>query len=98
MAKARSVFFCSACGHESTRWLGRCPACEAWNSFAEAPAPPKPSRPGNGSRSTRSLGPAEPMRLGDVETAHAARTSTGMPEFDALLGGGVVPGSLVLVG
>ena len=98
MAKARSVFFCSSCGHESTRWLGRCPACEAWNSFAEAPAPAKATRAGNGSRLTRAARPAAPVRLADVETAHAARTSTGMLEFDALLGGGVVPGSLVLVG
>ncbi len=97
MAKTRSVFFCSACGHESTRWLGRCPGCDAWNTFAEAPAQAKPSRTGNGGRA-RGAVPAAPIRLGDVPSGRVARIPSGMPEFDVLLGGGIVPGSLVLVG
>ncbi len=98
MAKARSVFFCSACGHESTRWLGRCPGCDAWNTLVEAPAATKPSRGGNGSRSSRAPSGAKPVRLGDVTSTGVARISTGILEFDALLGGGVIPGSMVLVG
>jgi DNA repair protein RadA/Sms len=94
MAKSRAAFFCSACGHESLRWLGRCPACDAWNTFAEAPAAPKgkalprgPARPG-----------AAPVRLGDVSSGRVARIPSGIDEFDVLLGGGIVPGSLVLLG
>jgi DNA repair protein RadA/Sms len=98
MAKARSVFFCSACGHESSRWLGRCPACDAWNTFAEAPAPAKVSRRGNGSRSSGVSAAAVPVRLGDVSSGGVERLTTGISEFDGLLGGGAVPGSLLLVG
>jgi DNA repair protein RadA/Sms len=97
MAKARSVFFCSSCGHESSRWLGRCPGCEAWNTFAEAPAPAKPGRAGNG-RAGAAAALAAPVRLGDVPAGRTDRLSSGFAEFDALLGGGIVPGSLVLVG
>jgi DNA repair protein RadA/Sms len=96
MAKVRSVFFCSACGHESLRWLGRCPACDAWNTFADAPAAsPKP----RGAAPGRAPGPAvAPVRLGDVSSGRVARLSSGLAEFDVLLGGGIVPGSLVLLG
>ncbi len=94
MAKARTLFFCSACGHESTRWLGRCPACEAWNTFAEAPLPAK-ARP---AALRRSNAPVAPVRLADVSPVHGERLSSGFAEFDALLGGGIVPGSLVLIG
>ncbi len=97
MAKTRSAFFCSACGHESARWLGRCPACEAWNSFAEAPAPStKTGRTPNGRRPIEAA--SSPVRLGDVAIGPVERIPSGFEEFDALLGGGVVPGSLVLVG
>jgi DNA repair protein RadA/Sms len=97
MAKTRTAFFCSACGHESLRWLGRCPACEAWNSFAEAPAELPRSR---ALASARAAGrPATaPVRLGDVASGRVARVPSGIAEFDVLLGGGIVPGSLVLVG
>jgi DNA repair protein RadA/Sms len=95
MAKLRAVFFCSACGYESLRWLGRCPACDAWNTFAEAPATVKPK----GNAPARALGPAAaPIRLGDVSSGRVARISSGLAEFDVLLGGGIVPGSLVLLG
>lgn len=96
MAKPRSVFFCSACGHESLRWLGRCPGCEAWNTFAEAPAPNAGGKGARGAVHASLL--AAPVRLGDVSSGHVARRSSGIGEFDALLGGGIVPGSLVLLG
>jgi DNA repair protein RadA/Sms len=96
MAKLRSVFFCSACGHESLRWLGRCPACDAWNTFAEAPAASAKPRAG---APARAVGPsAAPIRLGDVSSGRVARVPSGLTEFDVLLGGGIVPGSLVLLG
>jgi len=96
MAKARSVFFCTACGHESLRWLGRCPACEAWNTFADAPA--APAHRGTTMPRRGGLTAATPVRLADIPSGSTARISSGMPEFDTLLGGGIVPGSLVLIG
>ncbi len=97
MAKVRAAFFCSACGNESPRWLGRCPACDAWNTVVEAPAATVRGKgPGN-PRST--LSPlATPLRLGDVSSGRVARISSGISEFDTLLGGGIVPGSLILLG
>lgn len=97
MAKARAVFFCSACGHESMRWLGRCPACEAWNTFAEAPTALPAA--GGADRKRKPVGAlSAPVRLADVPLGAVARLSSGSPEFDALLGGGIVPGSVVLLG
>jgi DNA repair protein RadA/Sms len=94
MAKAKTLFFCSACGHESARWLGRCPGCDAWNTFAEAPAAARGTPP----RRQRGAAASGPVRLGDVPLGRAERIPTGFAEFDAVLGGGIVPGSLVLLG
>jgi DNA repair protein RadA/Sms len=97
MAKARNAFFCGACGFESARWLGRCPACDAWNTFAAAPVLRSAPRAANG----RALGaplPTGPVRLAEIDDRRIARIPTGMAEFDACLGGGLVPGSLVLLG
>ncbi len=95
MAKAKSVFFCHACGFESARWLGRCPQCEAWNSFDERPFSVASTK--NSLRAARPLG-LGPVPLADIDEARVARTTTGFKEFDAVLGGGIVPGSLALVG
>ncbi len=97
MARPKSAFFCSACGHESARWLGRCPACDAWNTFAEAPLPRAPVRAAKPRPLGTVLAPA-PLRLADIDDRHIARLRTGLPEFDACLGGGLVRGSLVLLG
>ncbi len=94
MAKARSLYFCSACGFESARWLGRCPQCESWNTFDERPFTVAPSR--GATRATRTS--TAPVPLSGVESAGVARVRTGIDEFDAAIGGGVVPGSLTLVG
>jgi DNA repair protein RadA/Sms len=95
VAKVKAAFFCSACGFESARWLGRCPQCEAWNSFDERPAGAAASRSrGSGPRS----GATAPVHLHEIQSARVERARTGMAEFDAVLGGGVVPGSLTLVG
>jgi len=102
-AKApKSSFFCSACGNEQPRWFGHCPACGEWNTASEAPRPapaaakaqtsPKRWVPAG---TTRIQGP---VSLADVSLASAERTSTGMRELDRVLGGGIVPGSLLLVG
>ncbi|HET7814275.1 MAG TPA: DNA repair protein RadA [Candidatus Baltobacteraceae bacterium] len=95
MAKARSVYFCSACGFESPRWLGRCPQCDAWNSFDERPMRVVASR----AAATAPLrADAGPVALRDVDDVRVARTRSGLSEFDALMGGGIVPGSLTLIG
>jgi DNA repair protein RadA/Sms len=94
MAKTRSVYFCNACGFESTRWLGRCPQCEAWNTFDERPIAVAASRR---SAAAARAGVA-PTPLREIESAAIARMQVGMPEFDAVLGGGIVPGSLTLIG
>jgi DNA repair protein RadA/Sms len=77
------------------RWLGRCPGCEGWNTFAEAPAAlPRAKQVASAGRG----GLVTPVRLGDVSSGRVARIPSGLAEFDQLLGGGIVPGSLVLLG
>ncbi len=92
MAKAKTVFSCSACGHNSARWLGRCPQCEAWNSFVEETVTPAKLRTAHARPSSG------PVRLSEIAEARFARMRSGFGEFDALLGGGLVAGSLVLLG
>ena len=95
MAKAKTVFFCTACGNESPKWQGRCPGCGAWNTLTEhiekqvAPGRAK-SAPVGMSRT--------PKKLNQVDTGDEIRFDTGMGELDRVLGGGAVEGSLVLVG
>ncbi len=96
VAKARSVYFCNACGFESPRWLGRCPQCEAWNSFDER-AFTVPSRGAKAATPPRNAAPA-PVPLHEIDGAKIARVRTGLREFDGVLGGGIVPGSVTLVG
>jgi DNA repair protein RadA/Sms len=96
VAKARSIFFCSACGFEAPRWLGRCPQCDAWNSFDQRPFTVAPAR---GARAqSPSPAPSGPIALREVDGERLVRLRSGMAEFDAVLGGGIVPGSLTLVG
>lgn len=100
MAKPRAHFVCQQCGSESAKWVGRCPDCGAWNSHVEA------ARSAGGPRAAgvivadvraRSV-VSVPERLSDVSLAEVRRLSSGLAEFDRVLGGGVVPGSLVLIG
>ncbi|MDO5344849.1 MAG: DNA repair protein RadA [Lachnospiraceae bacterium] len=96
MAKAKtSVFFCQNCGYEASKWLGQCPACKEWNTFAEEPVQPA----AKGSRAVvRREGGAKPHQLSQIRIDESSRTGTGMKELDRVLGGGIVAGSLVLVG
>ena len=97
MAKERTVWYCTSCGNESPKWMGRCPACGEWNTMVEAPSEPK----GRGSVPSAQRGAVSdrrPERLSEVSSSSESRRSLGMPEVDRLLGGGIVPGSLVLVG
>lgn len=95
MAKARATaFFCSSCGYESSKWVGQCPGCREWNTMVEAPV----ERKSPGAKATRSFANTEPVRLEEVDASDDARISTGMDELDRVLGGGIVGGSLILVG
>ncbi len=100
MPRPASVFACSACGHESARWAGRCPACGEWNTLVEHVRPAgRPDGPARGRAAARPRAAAvTPVALADVEAVEHARLSTGIGELDAVLGGGLVPGSLVLLG
>ena len=101
MARAATVYSCSSCGHESPKWHGRCPGCGEWNSLAEEARAAPSARAGGaaGPGARRGGGRAlRPVRLGDVEVPQVERLSTGIGELDRVLGGGLVPGSLVLIG
>ena len=98
MAKTKTVWYCSSCGNESPKWMGRCPACGEWNTMVEAPSEKgKASSPGRGS-GLRSAGERRPLPLKEIDYSNEPRLSLGMGEVDRLLGGGIVPGSLVLIG
>ncbi|MGH7448015.1 MAG: DNA repair protein RadA [Longimicrobiales bacterium] len=95
MSKLRTVYFCTECGNETARWQGQCPACSAWNTLTEEPK--QASRKENRTSTARAPA-AQPVQLVNVTGGEMARWSTGMRELDFVLGGGVVPGSIVLVG
>jgi len=92
---ARTVYRCAECGAEHPKWGGRCDGCGAWNTLVEEVVARAPKRAAGGAES---IGGAEPLRLGDVSASRLNRWATGLGEFDFVLGGGIVPGSLVLVG
>ena len=95
MSKSRSVFRCTECGAEQAKWGGRCDACSAWNSLVEE-AVGRTGRRGDGPTGAPIGQP--PIRLSEIGGGAVARWRTGLAEFDFVLGGGIVPGSVVLVG
>lgn len=93
MAKGKkTAFFCQNCGYESGKWMGQCPACREWNTFAEEIV-----EKSAGAHTVRRE-TAEPVRLSSIKSGEESRISSGCGELDRVLGGGIVPGSLVLVG
>ncbi len=94
--KAKTVYACTECGHQSPKWLGQCPSCKQWNTLHEEVALPEPK--GGAARGWVTGGGAKPVPLREVEATEEARRKTGIGELDRVLGGGVVPGSLVLLG
>lgn len=102
MAKLRSVYVCNACGAQQPRWLGRCPGCGAWETLVEEPVASGPEPPppadllGPASPAGAAAGRAVPLR--EVDADAAPRIPSGVPELDRVLGGGLVPGSVVLLG
>ena len=100
VAKAKNTaFFCSECGYESAKWFGQCPACKAWNTFVEEPIASKSSVKGiSAVRKESTYKDNHPVSLKEINSEEKERTSTGIGELDRVLGGGIVQGSLVLVG
>ncbi|HQF87302.1 MAG TPA: DNA repair protein RadA [Acidobacteriota bacterium] len=94
--KIGTEYVCQSCGHRSAKWLGRCPGCGAWESLVEEPAPAAAGRRGGMAPAGR--GDGSPRRFDEIESQDGVREPSGLPEFDRVLGGGIVPGSLVLIG
>lgn len=95
MAKGKTTaYFCQSCGYESAKWMGQCPGCKEWNTFVEEPAAKRTPA----SSAARAAGRAKPQTIRSIEFREEQRMSCGMPELDRVLGGGVVHGSMVLVG
>ncbi len=93
MAKAKtSVFFCQNCGYESSKWAGQCPACKEWNTFVEEVVDKKALKV------RKEVSDVVPRTFSEIELSDEIRISTHMPEMDRVLGGGIVPGSMLLVG
>jgi DNA repair protein RadA/Sms len=99
MARSKTVFVCTECGNDTPRWQGQCPACQGWNTLVEEVVPDRrvPRRSAAAAGGAAVPG-AAPQRLGEVAGTEGQRWTTGLGEFDFVLGGGVVPGSVVLVG
>ncbi|MCQ2491673.1 MAG: DNA repair protein RadA [Lachnospiraceae bacterium] len=93
MAKSKSVYFCQECGYESAKWMGQCPACKEWNTFVEERI--ETTKKG-GAKAKKTV--ASPMNIIKVSTKEEERIPTGINELDRVLGGGIVKGSLSLVG
>jgi DNA repair protein RadA/Sms len=92
-SKNKTVFCCSSCGHEEPKWLGRCPGCGEWNSFKERSLPSAPISPSGFTEPA-----SEPSSLSSIIIENKERQSTGIPEADQVLGGGLVEGSAILLG
>ena len=96
MAKVKSYFFCSECGYQSSSWLGKCPECGKWNTFSEEVV--QAVKPASSSKLRSPLATSAPKPISQVVAAETQRIPTGCAEFDRVLGGGIVPGSLILLG
>ncbi len=91
---AETVFFCTSCGHESGKWLGQCPGCGDWNSFAQQPSAPKKKKKGSTASPRRGV---RAVPVTEAAAVPSARLATGIDGLDRVLGGGLVPGSLLLL-
>jgi DNA repair protein RadA/Sms len=91
--KSKAIYVCQECGYETAKWIGKCPACGEWNTLSEEIRETVNEKAVNLHPST-----AKPMRLNEISSDSQKRTSTGIREFDRVLGGGIVGGSLVLIG
>lgn len=97
MAKTKSAYFCQSCGYESAKWLGKCPSCNQWNTFVEEIIDKGSSAPTwRSAQGTQRLN--KPNKVEEIQSTAEEKTSTGDMELDRVLGGGLVPGSVVLIG
>ena len=95
--KSKTLFFCQSCGHEASKWLGKCPSCGTWNSFVEEVVSKSENKTEWRQESSRSKA-IQPKILSEIESGREVRIPTRDQELDRVLGGGIVPGSLVLIG
>jgi len=93
MAKTRTIFICQECGHQVSKWLGKCPECNSWNSFSEE----RQLQPLS-SKSRNNFESSAPLTITEVQPVQENRMLTGIGEFDRVLGGGMIKGSLILIG
>lgn len=98
MAAAKTLWYCTNCGNESPKWMGRCPACGEWNTMVEAPVEKKSAGSGSKGLAAKASNSRKPVYLKEIDLSKEPRLLLGLPEVDRLLGGGIVPGSLVLIG
>jgi DNA repair protein RadA/Sms len=96
--KITTVFFCQECGHESSKWMGQCPACKQWNTFVEEKVSVVGSGMGGSAKTTGVKDTPKPTSIGDISMHEDERMETGIAELDRVLGGGIMYGSLTLVG
>lgn len=94
MGKEKVVFFCKECGYESAKWLGKCPGCNVWNTFVEEKIKEKSS----GTKIVSNIPKSELKKLKDIQVVKKERFTSGFSELDRVLGGGIVDGSLILLG
>ena len=98
MAKSKSTFFCQSCGYESAKWLGKCPSCQAWNTFVEEVVQKEDNGKNDWKPTSSKERVSKPKTLKEIESGVEIRISTSDNELNRVLGGGIVPGSLVLIG
>ena len=97
MAKNKTAYVCTECGADYSRWLGQCQECKAWNTISEFRQPKSPTRGGNFSGFAGAV-EAKVQTLDAIDLTDLPRFSSGFAEFDRVLGGGIVPGSAILIG
>jgi len=97
LAKIKKAFFCTNCGNESTKWIGRCPGCNEWNTYVEEIISKENSNPNQSTFKDFSV-KTKPVKLAEVKQNDISRFYSDDPEFNRVLGGGIVPGSIVLIG
>ena len=100
MAKMKNttVFFCQECGYESSKWLGQCPGCKKWNTFVEEKVTASSSGIGRSTKTNTIRDIPRPVEISSISMKEEEKISTGMKELDRVLGGGIMHGSLTLVG
>lgn len=95
--KKKTRYVCQECGYDSLQWLGKCPGCGSWNTMVEEIVPEETQGAGKGGVRLGLSDAQKPQPIAEVETRDLPRFTTGSPELDRVLGGGVIPGSMVLI-